>query len=423
MRATEHPVEPVQLQVGPLADAVANLLDPAFGGAGGTTGDARDAFGYGTERDGEPVHPAAAAVPAASARTAPPPGALAAVRVDGRVSYAVGGFAQRIHGREPVEMAWTTRTDAGSVSKILGTTAALLALVDAGVVDLDAPVTRHLPLPDRAGPPITPRCLLEHRAGLWEWWPLYLSAARGDAAADLAAQLPPRYPAGAGRHYSDLGFMLLGQLVARAAGHGHDLAAAVDELVLRPFGLTETRYRAPAPGAPVAASAHGDEVEYRMVESGEPYPVPGRVADFAGWRRHVLVGEVDDGNAFHAFGGAAGHAGLFTTAGDLLRFGEALLRCLDGEGPVRRETAAAFLAPGRDPGQALGFQIWDGPWGRAIGHPGFPGVAFAVLPRRRAAVAMVTNRLHAPGPEPLRPTDAMWLRVLAAADAHVNALR
>jgi serine-type D-Ala-D-Ala carboxypeptidase len=416
MSTGRHPAEPVRLQVGPLADAVADLVDPVFGNAGGGAGDGR---GYGAGPAGETVH-----LPAApgSARTSAPPGALAAVAAHGRVWYAVRGFAQRVDGREPVDMAWATRTDAGSVTKILGTTAALLALVDAGAVDLDAPAARHLPPPERPGAPITPRDLLEHRAGLWEWRPLYLSGAQGAEAAALAARLAPRYPAGAGRHYSDLGFILLGELVARAAGHGRDLGAAVRELVLGPFGLAETRYGAPAPGAPVAAGARGDEIEYRMVESGEPYPVPGTVADFDGWRRHVLVGEVDDGNAFHAFGGTAGHAGLFTTAGDLLRFGEVLLRCLDGAGPVRRESAEAFLAPGRDPGQALGFRIWDGPWGRAVGHPGFPGVALAVLPDRSAAVAMVTNRLHAPGPQPLRPTDAMWLRVLAAAGAHLDSL-
>ncbi|MGI5230316.1 serine hydrolase domain-containing protein [Actinoallomurus sp. CA-142502] len=344
---------------------------------------------------------------------AAPPGALVAVAEGERIRYAAGGFARHGAAGPPVEMGWATRTDAGSVSKIVGTTAALMALVDAGEVALDAPAARHLPELDRDS---TVRDLLEHRAGLREWWPLYLNGARSGDAVSLAARMPLRYRPGEGRHYSDLGFILLGELVARVAGGG--LAAAVDELALRPFGLAETRYATPVPGGPVAASSNGDSVEQGMIASGVPYPVDGVVADFDGWRDHVLVGEVNDGNAFHAFDGVAGHAGLFTTAADLLRFATGLLRCLDGDGPVRRDTAAAFLTAGADPGQALGLRVWSLPSGRAIGHTGFPGVAVAVLPERRAAVAMITNRLHTTGP--FRATEQMWLRVLAAAEAHLR---
>jgi CubicO group peptidase (beta-lactamase class C family) len=341
-----------------------------------------------------------------------PPGALVAVSEGERIRYAAGGFPRHGAAGPPVEMSWATRTDAGSVSKIIGTTAALMALVDAGEVALDAPVARHLPELDRHS---TVRDMLEHRAGLREWWPLYLNGARADEAISLAAQMPLRYRPGEGRHYSDLGFILLGELVARVGG---GLAAAVDELVLRPFELTETRYATPVPGGPVAASSNGDTIEQGMIASGVPYPVDGAVTDFDGWRDHVLVGEVNDGNAFHAFGGVAGHAGLFTTAADLLRFATGLLRCLDGAGPIRRDTTAGFLTAGADPGQALGLRVWDVPSGRAVGHTGFPGVAVAVLPEHRAAVAMITNRLHANGP--LRATEQMWLRVLAAAEAHLR---
>ncbi|WP_433172763.1 serine hydrolase domain-containing protein [Actinoallomurus sp. CA-150999] len=360
--------------------------------------------------------------------SAAPPGALVAVAEGGRVRYAAGGLAR--HGTaggtavtsgsltrhstagRPVEMSWATRTDAGSVSKVVGTTAALMALVDAGEVTLDAPIARHLPELDRHG---TVRDLLEHRAGRWEWWPLYLKGVRGDDAVSLAARLPLRYRPGERRHYSDLGFILLGALVARVGG---DLAAAVDELVLRPFGLTETRYATPAPGGPVAASSPGDTIEQDMIRTGVPYPVDGAVTDFDGWRDHVLVGEVNDGNAFHAFDGVAGHAGLFTTAADLLRFATGLLSRLDGDGPIRRDTVAEFLTAGADPHQALGFRVWDLPSGPAVGHTGFPGVAFAVLPEHRAGVVMITNRLHAGGPP--RATERMWLRVLAAAEDHLR---
>jgi CubicO group peptidase (beta-lactamase class C family) len=341
--------------------------------------------------------------------SAPPPGALVALSHPGGIAYALGGLADTSTG---VPMGWGTATDAGSVTKVVATTAALMTLVEANAVDLDAPAGRYLP--ETAGGPAGPatiRDLLEHQAGLWEWWPLYLSA-RGPQALRLAATLPPRYRRGRGRHYSDLGFVLLGAVVARVSGA--DLADGVRELVFDRFGLASTRYAAPVAGIPVAASSHGDAIEREMVRSGVPYPVDGDVDNFRGWRTHTLVGEVNDGNAFHCFGGVSGHAGLFTTAGDLLRLASGLSDSLHADGPLRPETVTAFLTPGRDPVQALGLRVWQREGGPAFGHGGFPGVAFALLPHRQAAVVMVTNRLHATGTP--RATETMWLRVLDAAD-------
>jgi len=355
---------------------------------------------------------------------APPPGALVAVSVGDRVHYATAGVAHRAN--VPVAMTWTARTDAGSVTKIAATTASLMALVDDGQIDVDDPASRYLPALD--GRATTVRDLLEHRAGLWEWWPLYLSGARGDDAIEKAIALPQRYPRGAGRDYSDIGFILLGALVAHVAGE--PLADAVRHLALEPFRLGETRYATPMPGGPIIASSDGDAIERAMVDSGVPYPVGGSSREFSGWRTHVLVGEVNDGNAFHAFDGAAGHAGLFTTARDLLTFARGMLASCQGDGPVRPATARRFTAAGADPGQGLGFRIWRDEPARvdatrdvgggavAIGHTGFPGVAFAMLPDRKAAAVMVTNRLHAAGTP--RATEAMWRLARDAARTHLD---
>lgn len=344
-----------------------------------------------------------------------PPGAIVAMAFDGRTEFAVAGLAQR----EPAEpMTWTARTDAGSVTKIVATTAALMALVDSGQIRVDDAADRYIPaLADRD---ITIRHLLEHRAGLWEWWPLYLSGARGVEAVEQAIELPARYPVGAGRRYSDLGFVLLGDIVARVCAM--PLREAVQRLVFDPFGLTSTRYATPASGGPPIASSDGDKIERRMIDSGVPYPVTGSTQAFTRWRSHVLAGEVNDGNAFHAFDGVAGHAGLFTTAADLLRFAEMLRAALDEDGLVRQETPRAFMSAGAEAEQALGFRIWSDEHGRAIGHTGFPGVAFAVLPDERASLVMITNRLHAPGvPDSVEPRaiEPMWKLVRDAARNHL----
>src|SRR5262249_27082339 len=154
----------------------------------------------------------------------------------------------------------------------------------------------------------------------------------------------------------------------------------------------------PVPGGPVAASTDGDGIERTMVETGVPYPVGGdasapdgershvmdAAAAFRGWRSHLLVGEVNDGNAVHAFDGAAGHAGLFTPARDLLRFGRSLLDSRAGAGPISAPVAREFLSPGADPVQALGFRCWSSAAGPVVGHSGFTGVAFGIVPLRNA---------------------------------------
>jgi CubicO group peptidase (beta-lactamase class C family) len=327
-----------------------------------------------------------------------PPGAVVAIGDE----CGVAGEAQR----DAVAMSADVRTDAGSVTKILATTATLMALADAGELAVEDPAARYLPA--LYGHPATVADLLEHRAGLWEWWPLYLTAT-GPGAVDLIGRLPLRYPPGHARHYSDLGLILLGDLIERVTGQA--LEDAVTTLALRPFGLTTTSFRTPVAGAPVAASSYGDRIEQTMIATGDPYPVPGDPSCFARWRTHVLVGEINDGNAFHAFGGAAGHAGLFTTAADLIRFARGMLGSLAGDGPVSTPTARRFVTPGVDPVQALGFRRW----GDVVGHTGFPGVAVGFDPGRDLAVAMITNRLHADGPP--AATEQMWATVLQEARA------
>jgi serine-type D-Ala-D-Ala carboxypeptidase len=354
----------------------------------------------------------------------PPPGAVLAVRSPAGTETAAGGCAQVFDEvgplRQPVPMHLDARIDLGSVSKIVGTTTALMTLVDRGELRLDLRLDAVLPeLRGRPASSATIADLLSHRAGLWEWWPLYLTASDAAAALDQASALPLRYAPGSGRHYSDLGFQLLGAVVARRSGT--DLPAAVAALALRPWGLGHTRYAVPVAGGPVAATSHGDRIEREMVATGRPYPVTADAATFHRWRTRVLVGEVNDGNAFHAYGGAAGHAGLFSTVGDLLDYGQILLDSLNGSGPVGAATLRLFLQPGPDPAQALGFRIWSRPTseaaGTAWGHTGFPGVGLAVFPAVRAVVVLSTNRLHVPGTP--RATEDMFTAALAAAQAHL----
>ncbi len=301
--------------------------------------------------------------------------------------------------------------DVGSVTKVAVTTALVMSLVDEGRLRLDTPVRRWFSEFTGAGKEtVTVRDLLEHHGGLWEWWPTYVAgAASGADAVRCVQRLPLRYRPRAGWHYSDLGFMLLGEIVAREFAAPLDLVA--ERVLFGPLDMVSTGFRPRGAGGSVdrvVATSPGDWYERRMLDTGTPYPVPLSSGSFDGWRTHTLVGEANDGNCWHACGGVAGHAGLFMSAPDLLRLGRALLSSLAAEGPWSAETAAEFVRPGRSPEQGLGFRVA----GPAVGHSGFPGARFAVWPGQRRVVVLLTNRLHTRG-EP-RSVDAEWSELMHA---------
>ena len=311
-------------------------------------------------------------------------GAAAQVVRDGQLVHrGVHGFASDRSG--PTVPLWeTARFDIASCTKAVATTASVMALVTAGELRVDDPLSDYLPSPH---PDITLRHLLTHTAGLVEWQPLYLASRTREEAVALAASLPLRYPVGEGRHYSDLGLVITGGVVECVTGERLD--AAVRRLVTEPLGMTSTGYGPVEPTSAVAYG-HGDDIEQAMIRDGEPYPVTIAQTVPPRFRADWVRGEVSDGNAFHAMHGISGHAGLFSTLDDLARFGTALL----DESPVWSRTVRdAFLTPGPD-GQAVGFWWQPAARGPAYGHPGFTGARFLVDPVARSVAVLLTNRLH-----------------------------
>ena len=116
-------------------------------------------------------------------------------------------------------------------------------------------------------------------------------------------------------------------------------------------------------------------------------------ASWNGWRRYTLVGEVNDGNAYYAFQGLAGHAGLFSTAGDL----GVLLQLLLDRGSYRGrrylvpEVIDAFMQPTGE-GQALGWQVPDYAPAGSFSHTGFTGTFVLGVPERRLGFVLLVNR-------------------------------
>jgi CubicO group peptidase (beta-lactamase class C family) len=208
--------------------------------------------------------------------------------------------------------------------------------------------------------------------------------------------------------------MLLGRIVETVSDQPLD--AFVQTRLYGPLGLTDTGFRqatgppgdrtpavAPPPGvtgaatAPtsrIAATSHGNPFEYRMVhDSTFGYRIEGNADAWNGWRRRTLVGEVNDGNAWHAFGGVAGHAGLFSTAADL----QVLLGVLMNRGApeggrvLTAEVVTTFLTEQVD-GQALGWQLPDYAPDGSFTHTGFTGTWVLGVPETGLAVVLLTNR-------------------------------
>jgi CubicO group peptidase (beta-lactamase class C family) len=292
-----------------------------------------------------------------------------------------------------------TLFDLASVTKVMATTFAVMMLVDEGKLDLDAPLYTYLPdFRGSAKDSITLRLLLTHRSGLYQWQPIFYHAANEGEAYAYIRDLPLAWRPGAGRHYSDLGFMLLGMVVERVSSQPLD--AFVRDRLYRPLGLEHTGFRRTGAAGPAAAAgafaatSHGNPYEYRMVhDTTFGYRYAGDPGAWDGWRHQTLVGEVNDGNAFHAFDGVAGHAGLFSTAEDL----DVLLQLLLNEGEYRGrryvspQVVDTFMTPTGD-GQALGWQIPGYAPPRSFDHTGFTGTYVLGVPARGLAVVLLTNR-------------------------------
>ena len=327
-------------------------------------------------------------------------GAVLVVAKDGKVIHERAFGHAELNDYElhrlatPRPMQTSTVFDLASVTKVMATTMAVMILVDRGQVDIDAPVHRYLR--DFRGPhldSITVRHLLQHSSGLVQWQPLYYQASNKTETYRAIRDMPLGWGVGEGRHYSDLGFMLLGYIVESVSGGPLD--SFVDRELYNPLGLKRTAFNPKTRGITgFAATEQGNVYERHMVyDSTFGYRYRGDPTSWDKWRSHLLVGETDDGNAFYANGGVAGHAGLFSTAGEI----RVLLDLLNNRGAVngrrflRPGTVDRFLSLDRY-GHYLGWQRQDGLPEGSFMHTGFTGTYVLGVPKHKLSVVLLTNR-------------------------------
>ena len=331
------------------------------------------------------------------------PGAVVLVGRAGRVLYHAA-FGSRSLEPERTPMQPDTVFDLSSLTKPLATTTAFMLLVKDKRVHPDDRVTRFFHNFGVHGKThITFRHLLAHCSGLPAWRPYFQDVVRVDREGRLnfvasrgakefvyeqIHRERPTCEPGQRAVYSDLGFMLLGELIELVTRMPLDRFC--QERIFRPLGLRSTAF-----------------IDLSLLRTRRFAPVTGMIAptERCPWRKRVLCGEVHDDNAY-AMGGVAGHAGLFAPAADVDRLTARLLACYRGKNDfVPREIMQEFWTrDGMVPGStwALG---WDTPSPenssagsriapRAVGHLGFTGTSLWVDLERDAHVILLTNRVH-----------------------------
>jgi len=308
------------------------------------------------------------------------PGAVVVVGTGSDIVYAKGYGHFTWSASSPAPDPAITLFDLASLTKVVATTPAMVALAEAGEIRLDERVQRYLPEFKGEGKDlVTVRELLEHRSGLRAFLPLNEETENAQEARQRVLDEPLRFRPGTRVVYSDLNAMLLGWIVERVSGLTLDQYAK--EHVFQLAGMLSTRYQ-------------------------PPRGLRERIAPVGLWRGHAIAGEVHDQNAAR-LGGVSGHAGLYSTGSDLGRYAQVWLNEGRTASGVRLFLAASvehFIKRGAG-GRALGWESRDTTTSdntgtllsaSAYGHTGYTGTSMWIDPERGMFVVLLTNRVFAP---------------------------
>ncbi|MGH9684476.1 MAG: glycoside hydrolase family 3 N-terminal domain-containing protein [Candidatus Acidiferrales bacterium] len=305
-----------------------------------------------------------------------------------------------------------TMYDMASLTKAVVTTTAAMMLVEQKQLDLDAPVARYLPEFGAAAKSdpnptwrarVTVRNLMLHDSGLPGIRQFFRDTKGYKKVVARALAEPLVYEPGTKVEYSDLGFILMGEIVHRLTGQTLDVYAR--EHIFDPLGMNHSMFNPPRA---LRTNIAPTEVDTEF-------------------RKRLIWGEVHDENAW-AMGGVAGHAGLFSTAGDIAAFAQMLLNggIYAHHRLLQRATIQEFtsrVAIG-DSARALG---WDVPTENSssgkyfgegsFGHTGFTGTSLWVDPGQQVFLILLTNRVN-----PTRANEEILQVRPAVADAVMQAL-
>ena len=309
------------------------------------------------------------------------PGAVLIVGHNGQVVHRKA-YGRRAIVPQPETMTADTIFDLASLTKVVATTPSLMKLFEQGKFRLNDRITQYIPEFQGGRSEITIRNLFTHFSGLRPDVPLDPPWTGYETGIRLACTDPPQGPPGVQHVYSDINFLLLGELVHRLSGQMlNDYAR---QNIFLPLGMKETTFQPPASLVPRIAPTE------RTPKDGPP-----------------LRGVVHDPTARY-MGGVAGHAGLFSTADDLARYAQMMLNGGEWNGVriVSPLTVRKFTEPQTPPDQpilrGLGWDI-DSPYSGnrgelfpigSFGHTGFTGTSIWIDPSTRSYVILLANSVH-----------------------------
>lgn len=305
---------------------------------------------------------------------------------------------------EKTLMQSDTIFDLASLTKVLATTTAVMLLVREKKIRLDDRVNRFVPNFGIFGKHrISIRHLLTHCSGLPALKPYYeeiLGAEKGGRINFVASRAAKSYvfdrirgeklvtSPGTRMLYSDLGFMLLGEIVEEVSGRTLDRYC--QDRIFDPMGLQSMFF-----------------VDLTQLRVRQVLPAQERIAPTGScpWRKRILCGEVHDGNAY-AMGGVAGHAGLFSSARDIHHFIGRLRRCYEGVDPFLPAEVVREFFTRNDTVEGSTYALgWDTPSSanstsggffsaNSVGHLGFTGVSLWWDLEKSCHIILLTNRVY-----------------------------
>ncbi len=311
------------------------------------------------------------------------PGAVVVIGTNEKIIYRQA-FGRRSLRPDKTPMTEAVIFDVASLTKVVATTTAVMQLVEKGKLRLDAPVAKYWPAFKKNGKgKITLRHLLTHYSGLRVEPKLKPELQGSGVILKAIISEKPLHPPGQKYSYSDLNFIILGELVRRTSGLPLDRYCSLH--IFDPLGMKDTTFKPPVSQA--SRIAPTVEIEGRL-----------------------LCGEVHDPIA-RRMGGVSGHAGVFSTADDLAVFARMMLGGgkADGQTNLQPQTVNMMTLPQSPRGKArlrgLGWDVQEPfaanvqelcPVG-AYSHLGYTGAGLWIDPVSGIYLIVLTNRVHADG--------------------------
>lgn len=319
------------------------------------------------------------------------PSAVCLIKKDGRTIYHNAfGMASKSTKQQARP---STIYDIASLTKIVTTTLILKMCTDKRIsidqtIDRVLPSIRHYPQIHCRLQHTTIRHLLIHESGLPAWYPFYTEADKPFL--DVLEQILTQYKKEEEMVYSDLNFMLLGEILTYQ--YEKELGSVFTDQLAGPLHLKTMQYGPVySQSGEIAATEAGNQTEQKMCEA--------RDLSFEDWRTNGewIHGEVNDGNSFYYFNGVAGHAGLFSDASDLAEIGELYVQ----EQHLIDEELKKEAIHNHGQGRGLGWQFAD-VFPEGCGHTGFTGPSLWISPGHNLVCVILTNRQHQPHPQDIK---------------------